>query len=216
MEAKSDLSQKPYVLTVNMKYDTEDQINMSDVAHVSVPIKQEAKIDTGSAEIMPESIAVGEQSNVMFSVFNTGKTTLYNVKVTYESASVESGITYLGNIAPGATQNVDSMLTGIAPDTGEGIVKAVISYEDEAGNETRFEKDLNLLVYEMMMDEGMMEDMPMEPMEEEPVKKGVPLIGILGGAAAVVVVVAVIVIVSKKRKAKKHQEDMDLLDGDDE
>ncbi len=216
MEAKSDLSQKPYVLTVNMKYDTEDQINMSDVAHVSVPIKQEAKIDTGAAEIMPESIAVGEQSNVMFSVFNTGKTTLYNVKVTYESASVESGITYLGNIAPGATQNVDSMLTGIAPDTGEGIVKAVITYEDEAGNETRFEKDLNLLVYEMVMDDGMMEDMPMEPVEEEPKKKGLPLVGIIGGAAAVAVIVAVIVIVSKKRKAKKHQEDMDLLDGDDE
>ncbi|MDE6365299.1 MAG: hypothetical protein K2L86_13735, partial [Lachnospiraceae bacterium] len=215
MEAKSDLSQKPYVLTVNMKYDTEDQINMSDVAHVSVPIKQEAKIDTGAAEIMPESIAVGDQSNVMFSVFNTGKTTLYNVKVTYESETVESGITYLGNIAPGATQNVDSMLTGIAPDTGEGIVKAVITYEDEAGNETRFEKDLNLLVYEMMMDDGMMEDMPMEPMEEETKKKGVPLIGIIGGAAAVAVIVAVIVIVSKKRKAKKHQEDMDLLDGDD-
>ncbi len=216
MEAKSDLSQKPYVLTVNMKYDTEDQINMSDVAHVSVPIKQEAKIDTGAAEIMPESIAVGEQSNVMFSVFNTGKTTLYNVKVTYESASVESGITYLGNIAPGATQNVDSMLTGIAPDTGEGIVKAVITYEDEAGNETRFEKDLNLMVYEMVMDNGMMEDMPVEPVEEEPKKKGLPLVGILGGAAAVAAIVAVIVIVSKKRKAKKHQEDMDLLDGDDE
>ncbi|EOS37105.1 hypothetical protein C804_00215 [Lachnospiraceae bacterium A4] len=216
MEAKSDLSQKPYVLTVNMKYDTEDQINMSDVAHVSVPIKQEAKIDTGAAEIMPESIAVGEQSNVMFSVFNTGKTTLYNVKVTYESASVESGITYLGNIAPGATQNVDSMLTGIAPDTGEGIVKAVITYEDEAGNETRFEKDLNLMVYEMVMDNGMMEDMPVEPVEEEPKKKGLPLVGIIGGAAAVAVIVAVIVIVSKKRKAKKHQEDMDLLDGDDE
>ncbi len=216
MEAKSDLSQKPYVLTVNMKYDTEDQINMSDVAHVSVPIKQEAKIDTGAAEIMPESIAVGEQSNVMFSVFNTGKTTLYNVKVTYESASVESGITYLGNIAPGATQNVDSMLTGIAPDTGEGIVKAVITYEDEAGNETRFEKDLNLMVYEMVMDNEMMEDMPVEPVEEEPKKKGLPLVGIIGGAAAVAVIVAVIVIVSKKRKAKKHQEDMDLLDGDDE
>lgn len=216
MEAKSDLSQKPYVLTVNMKYDTEDQINMSDVAHVSVPIKQEAKIDTGAAEIMPESIAVGEQSNVMFSVFNTGKTTLYNVKVTYESASVESGITYLGNIAPGATQNVDSMLTGIAPDTGEGIVKAVITYEDEAGNETRFEKDLNLMVYEMVMDNEMMEDMPVEPVEEEPKKKGLPLVGIIGGAAAVAAIVAVIVIVSKKRTAKKHQEDMDLLDGDDE
>lgn len=215
MEAKSDLSQKPYVLTVNMKYDTEDQINMSDVAHVSVPIKQEAKIDTGAAEIMPESISVGEQSNVMFSVFNTGKTTLYNVKVTYESATVESGITYLGNISPGATQNVDSMLTGIAPDTGEGIVKAVITYEDEAGNETRFEKDLNLLVYEMVIDEGMMEDIPMEPIEDENTKKKIPLVGILGTVVAIVVIVVVITIISKKRKAKKHKEDMDLLDEDD-
>lgn len=215
MEAKSDLSQKPYVLTVNMKYDTDEKINLSDVAHVSVPIKQEAKIDTGSAEIIPESIPVGDQSNVMFSVFNTGKTTLYNVKVTYESETVESGITYLGNVAPGATQNVDSMLTGIAPDTGEGIVKAVITYEDEAGNETRFEKDLNLLVYEMNFDEGM-QDIPMEPIEEEPQKKGLPIAALIGiGVGVIAVIVIVVVIISKKKKAKKHKEDMDLLDGDD-
>lgn len=215
MEAKADLSQKPYVLTVNMKYDTDEQINLSDVAHVSVPIKQEAKLDTGAAEIMPESIAVGEQSNVMFSVFNTGKTTLYNVKVTYESETVESGITYLGNIAPGATQNVDSMLTGIAPDTGEGIVKAVITYEDESGNETRFEKDLNLYVYEMNFDMGM-DEFPMDPIEEEPAKKGLPMVLVIGiAAAAIVLIVSVVIIISKKKKAKKHKEDMDLLDEDD-
>ncbi|MDE7272984.1 MAG: hypothetical protein K2N95_07975 [Lachnospiraceae bacterium] len=217
MEAKSDLSQKPYVLTVNMKYDTEDQVNLSDAAKVSVPIKQEAKLDTGSAEIMPESIAVGDQSNVMFSIFNTGKTTLYNVKVTYEGGTVDSGITYLGNISPGNTGNVDSMLTGIAPDTGEGIVKAVVTYEDEAGNETRYEKDLNLYVYEMTFEDDMMDPFPMEPIEEEPTQSGIPLIAIIGIAAAVIaVIVIIVVIISKKRKAKKHQEDMDLLDGDDE
>ncbi|MDE6621265.1 MAG: hypothetical protein K2K74_12415 [Lachnospiraceae bacterium] len=216
MEAKSDLSQKPYVLTVNMKYDTEEQVNLSDAAKVSIPIKQEAKLDTGSAEIMPESIAVGDQSNVMFSIFNTGKTTLYNVKVTYEGGTVDSGITYLGNISPGNTGNVDSMLTGIAPDTGEGIVKAVVTYEDEAGNETRYEKDLNLYVYEMTFDDSMIDDFPMEPIEEEPVQNGIPLIAVIGIAAAVIVVIVIIaVIISKKRKAKKHQEDMDLLDGDD-
>jgi len=216
MEAKSDLSQKPYVLTVNMKYDTEDQVNLSDVAHVSVPIKQEAKLDTGSADIMPESIAVGEQSNVMFSIFNTGKTTLFNVKVTYESETVDSGITYLGNIAPGNTGNVDSMLTGIAPDTGDGIVKAVITYEDEAGNESRYEKDLNLSVYEMSFEEGMMDEMPTEPMEDETAQKKIPLVAIIGIIVAVVVVIVVIIIViSRKRKAKKQKEDMDLLDGDD-
>lgn len=216
MEAKSDLSQKPYVLTVNMKYDTDEQINLSDAAKVSVPIKQEAKLDTGTAELMPESIAVGEQSNVMFSVFNTGKTTLYNVKVNYESDTVESGITYLGNIAPGATANVDSMVTGIAPDTGEGIVKAVITYEDEAGNESRFEKDLNLNVYEMTFDEGMMAEEDFGAMEPvEPEKKKFPVWAFVGIIAAVIAVVAVvIVIIGKRRKAKKHKEDMDLLDDD--
>lgn len=214
MEVKSDLAQKPYVLTVNMQYEDEDCEEYSDTAKVSIPIKQEAKIDTGSADIMPESIAVGEQSNVMFSVFNTGKTTLYNVKVSYESETVESGITYLGNIAPGATGNVDSMVTGIAPDMGEGIVKAVVTYEDEAGNETRYEKDLNLYVYEMTYEEEPMDVYPMEPIEETGSK--LPIAAIIGIVAVVVVIIIVVIIVIvKKKKAKKHKEDLDLLDEDD-
>ncbi len=218
MEAKSDLAQKPYVLTVNMKYDTDEQINISDTAHVSVPIKQESKLDTSSAEIMPESIAVGEQSNVMFSVYNTGKTTLYNVKVSYKSDSVDEALTYLGNISPGQTGSVDSMVTGVAPDTGEGIVKAVISYEDEAGNETQVEKELNLSVYEMMFDDPGME-MGGEDFvggEEEP-KKGLPVVAIVIIVVVVIAVIVVIVaVIKKKKKAKQHKEDMDLLDGDEE
>lgn len=218
MEAKSDLAQKPYVLTVNMKYDTDEQINIADTAHVSVPIKQESKLDTSSAEIMPESIAVGEQSNVMFSVYNTGKTTLYNVKVSYKSDTVDEALTYLGNIAPGQTGSVDSMVTGVAADTGEGIVKAIISYEDEAGNETQVEKDLNLSVYEMMFDDPGM-DMGGEAFEDggEESKQGLPIVAIVIGIVAVIAVIVVIaVIISKKKKAKQHKEDMDLLDEDNE
>lgn len=213
MEVKSDLAQKPYVLTVNMQYEDEECEEYSDTAKVSIPIKQEAKMDTGSADIMPESIAVGEQSNVMFSVFNTGKTTLYNVKVFYESETVESGITYLGNISPGATGNVDSMVTGIAPDMGEGIVKAVVTYEDEAGNETRYVKDLNLYVYEMTFEEEPMDIYPMEPIEEETGNK-FPVVAIIVMIIIVVIIVVVVVLV-RKRKAKKHKEDLDLLDEDD-
>ncbi len=213
MEVKSDLAQKPYVLTVNMQYEDEDYKEYSDTAKVSIPIKQEAKIDTGSAEVMPESIAVGEQSNVMFSVFNTGKTTLYNVKVSYESDTVESGITYLGNIAPGATGNVDSMITGIAPDMGEGIVKAVVTYEDEAGNATRYEKDLNLYVYEMTYEEEPMDPYPMEPVEEE--SGGLPIAMIVGIVVAIVIIIVIVIIVVKKKKAKKRKEELDLLDEDD-
>ncbi len=218
MEAKSDLAQKPYVLTVNMKYDTDEQINIADTAHVSVPIKQESKLDTSSAEIMPESIAVGEQSNVMFSVYNTGKTTLYNVKVSYKSDSVDEALTYLGNIAPGQTGSVDSMVTGVAPDTGEGIVKAIISYEDEAGNETQVEKDLNLSVYEMVFDDPGMEIGGEEFVggEEEP-KKGLPVVVIVIIVVALIAAIIVIAaVIKKKKKAKQHKEDMDLLDEDKE
>lgn len=218
MEAKSDLAQKPYVLTVNMKYDTDEQINISDSANVSVPIKQEAKIDTSSADVMPESIAVGEQSNVMFSVYNTGKTTLYNVKVSYKSDSVDESLTYIGNMSPGATGNVDSMITGIAPDTGDGIIKAVITYEDEAGNETQVEKELNLYVYELSFDEDADMDMGYDmPIEEETPKNKVSTTVIIAGIVivAVIVIVIIAVVVRKRKKAKQHKEDVDLLDEDD-
>lgn len=214
MEAKSDLAQKPYVLNVNMKYDTTEQINLSDKASVSIPIKQESKMDTSSADIMPESIAVGEQSNIMFSVYNTGKTTLYNVKVTYEGDSVESGVTYLGNISPGATGNADSMVTGIAQDTGDGTITAVVTYEDEAGVEARYEKVLNLYVYEMTVEEPMMDEMYMDPMIEE--EQSGPSIGIIIAVvvAVIAVVAVVVVVIVKKKKAKKKQDDLDLLDDD--
>jgi hypothetical protein len=198
-----------------MKYDVGSQLNLSDTAHVSIPIKQEAKIDTGSADVMPESIAVGDQSNVMFSVYNTGKTTLYNVKVTFEGDTVDDGITYLGNISPGATGNVDTMVTGTAPDeTGEGIVKAVITYEDESGNESRFEKDISLYVYEESYDDNYEDYYPMDEYEE-PQSEGLSTGAIVGIIVVIVVVVVVIIVIVVKKK-KKRKAEMDLIDdGDD-
>ena len=215
MEAKADLSQKPYVLTVSSDYYYGDGETGKETAEVSIPVKQEAKMDTSSAEVMPEAITVGEQSNVMFSVYNTGKTTLYNVKVVYEGESVESGITYLGNIAPGNTGNVDSMVTGIAQDTGNGTITAVITYEDESGNETRFEKEINLYVEEMVMDDFSDMSYMEEPMEE--VQSGIPFfVWIIVVVVVIIIVVVIIVIVSKKKKAKKQKEDIDLLDDEDD
>jgi hypothetical protein len=216
MQSKSDLSQKPYVVTISMKYDVDKQQNISDTAKVSIPIKQEAKIDMGSFEISPDSISVGNQSNVMFSVFNTGKTTLYNVKVTFESDTVDEAMTYLGNIAPGATGNVDTMVTGIAPDeTDEGIVTAVITYEDESGNVSRFEKEISLYVYEMSYEDYGNEDYNIDDYYVE--ESGGLSIGAIIGivVAVVVVIVIIIVIIIKKKKAKKHKEEMDAIDEDD-
>jgi hypothetical protein len=218
MEAKSDLAQKPYVLTVNMKYDVDDQLNLSDSDHVSIPIKQESKLDTGTADVTPDSIAVGEQSNVMFSVFNTGKTTLYNVKVTFEGGTVDEGMTYLGNITPGSTGNVDAMVTGLAADeTGEGIITAVITYEDESGNESRVEKEINLSVYDSYNEEEFYDDYYTDDYNMDESVSATPAWVIPCVIVAVVlIIVIIIVVIVKRKKAKKRKEELDLAEDEDD
>ncbi len=216
MQAKADLSQKPYVVTVSMKYDTDLKADLTDEAKVSVPVLQESKFDSSTPEIYPANIMVGEQANVMFQIYNTGKTTLYNVQVKFEADSLEGGDTFIGNLQPGATGNVDAMVTGIAGTMDDGTVKAVILYEDDTGKQTRTEKELNIFVNEMMMDDGMMQFPEDNYMEEEPQKKlALPVIlGIIAGAAVLVIVlIAVIVKLRKKKKAAKQLAE-DILDLD--
>ena len=130
-------------------------------------------------------------------------------------------MTYIGNLAPGATGNVDSMVTGIAPDMGDGTVLAVVTYEDEAGNETRYEVPLALYVYENYVEEEVWNEVPvdgdMSYMEEETsATVNGPGVFIVIGVVVVIIVIVVIVIVVKKRKtAKKRKEELDLLDDED-
>lgn len=216
MEAKSDLAQKPYVLTVSMKYDTEDQLDHSDSATVSVPIKQEAKLDLSAIDISPNNLFVGSQTDIMFSIYNTGKTTLYNVKVTYEGEGIdESGITYLGNIAPGATGNVDSTITAIAPNAGNEKLKILITYEDESGNPTQFEKEAELFIQEEYFDDGGYEEFEMpEDTTNNGLSKGIIVTIVI--IVVIIVGVVVAVVVSKRKKAKKHKEDVELLEDDED
>lgn len=210
MSAKSDLSQKPYVLDVNMKYDAKDSVDLTDTASVSIPIYQEQRCETGDAEVMPTEITVGGQTNIMFDVYNTGKTTLYNVWVKFEGDSITGGDSFLGTITSGATGSVDAMVTGAAATMDDGKIKAVISYENESGVVTSMEKELELFVSEEMMGDfsdpsmGMEGDMiEMGEMEGGGNKFVWPIVIVL-----VVLVIAIVVVVLRIRKKKKEQAEL--------
>ena len=208
MTAKADLAQKPYVLDVNMKYDAGTAFDLTDKASVSIPISQESRFDTSIPEVVPADISVGSQSNVMCSISNTGKTTLYNVQVKFHADSVDEASAFVGNLQSGATGNVDIMLTGIAPTMDDGTVIMEISYEDDAGNVTKEEKTITLFVTEMIMDDMMGGDMMdgdmmgdgMMPEEQSGSKKGL-IIGIVVGV--IVVAIAGVVVFLQIRKKKK-------------
>ena len=217
MTARSDLMQKPYVITLNAAYEDSQRNPYNMSSNISIPIKQEARVDSGEVEILPESINVGGSANIMFPVYNKGKTTLYNVQVDFIGDSIEGGSTFLGKLEPGATGNVDAMVNGIAPTMDDGIIIAQISYEDEAGNVSYLEKEISLYVFENYYDDPGYDDPGFyyeEPEMDEP--QGVfwkPIVITI----VVVVIIAIIVwrIIASKRKKKRMLKELDDLDDEE-
>lgn len=202
MEARSDLAQKPYVVNVKMNYEDENVNAYENTASVSIPVRQEARLDISSIDVMPDSIEVGSEVNVMFSIYNIGKTKLYNTSVKFVADSVTGGDTYLGNIEPGATANLDAYLTGAAATMDDGIVKIEITYEDEAGEAATIEKEMTLFVNEMYFPEdmGMEGDMFGEDMTQE--KGGFKLWYVLVPLVLIAIGVGVFLFIRHKKKKK--------------
>lgn len=196
--AKADLAQKPYIINLGMKYEDSKANQYTSEASVSIPVKQEARIEVADPQVMPNAIMVGQESNVMFSIYNIGKTKLYNVSVKYQGDSISGGEAFAGNIEPGATGNIDSMLMGQMPTMDDGTVKVIISYEDESGNESIVEKEITLFVNEPFIDE----EFPTFPGEELPLEeeksKGPFVIGLI----FFLIIGVVIFIIRKRRKMK--------------
>ncbi len=219
MTAKADLAQKPYVLEVNMKYDAGAMFDLTDTASVSIPINQESRFDISTPEVMPGDITVGSQSNVMFSIYNTGKTTLYNVQVKFYADSIEEATAFVGNLNSGATGNVDSMITGANATMDDGTINVDISYEDEAGNVSTETKTIMLYVSEEFYDDFVMDDDMMMGIEGEE-GESKPRTGLIIGIVAAVVVAAgagIILLVRLKKKKKEAlllADDLKSLDDD--
>ena len=216
MEARSDLAQKPYAIDVNMSYEDEHVNSYTNKASVSVPVKQAARVDMSEPEVNPSSIDVGSEANIMFSIYNLGKTKLYNVKVSADSEFVSSGDAFVGNLDSGATGSVDMYVNGLAATTDDGTVKLNISYEDETGEATVIERNISLYVTEPVMDDDMSyDDMSMDDQTGTGggVGKAIPVIVVfllLAGGGAI--------IVSLKKKKLKEQKKLeeDLIDLDEE
>lgn len=211
MNAKADLLQKPYSVQLSMKYEDADYNAIEATSGLSIPVKQDARFEFSEFEISPESISVGEEGNVMCSLYNLGRIKLYNVKAVFEGSCIEKEEVFVGNVESGTTASIDAMVEGKKATKGPAEVKMTLSYENEEGEATTVEKTFQLEVVEETEDTGDMEAV------EEPEKSGFPvwLIGILVVLAAVVTMV---VLKKKKQKRMKNEEEELLyeLDGPSE
>ena len=201
--------QRSYTITINEQYDSPEFKNAKEAVKIAVGLKQEARLNTGTIEVMPDAISVGEESNVMFSINNTGKVMLYNVNAVFEADSIQKNEAYVGNIEPGKSGNVDTMINGIAPTADDGKVKLSITYEDENGKVSTVEKEIQLMVNEdQSMDESNVDDtwnsddVQPEPSTTDKLKHLAIPVGIVG-----VVLAAVILVVIRRKKKKAGMDD---------
>ena len=185
--------QRSYTITITEQYDSPEFKNAKETVKFAVPIKQEARLNTGNIEVMPNSIQVGGESNIMFDINNTGKVTLYNVTAIFEDDSIQKSENYIGNIKPGESGNVDAMIYGIAPTMDDGMITVKITYEDENGTVSSVDKELQLFVSEpmpmedpfmddfMIMDEPVPEPTPMDKLKQHALPIGAAAVAVLGG-----------------------------------
>lgn len=216
MTAKPTLEAKSYPLTIEAEYEDYEVTPYTSRESISIPVTQELRISTGNVEVMPASIEVGSQSNIMFPINNLGKSKVYNVSVSFKGDSITGGESFEGNLESGGTANVDTMITGIAATMDEGYITAVISYENEKGEVFTQEKEIQLWVTEPYipdMDMGMEGDIYWDDMEvmEPETQVGLPIGMILAavGSVAGIGLIVVIVIIVKHRKRKKQEEEID-------
>lgn len=199
---------EPVSLTLKNEFVQEDAAKTSQDTF-SLPIVQVANLSLDTPNY-PIDCYQGESFNLMMNLYNKGRTTLYNVSVTFESDAMSADENYYaGNMESGSTREYDVMITPNADASGQVDGEIVVTYEDEDGNQT--EKRTPVTVNVAAMDYGY-DDMyiPEEPVTAEPVPAGFPVWGyIVLGVVVAGAVAAVIVIVRRRKKAKVDDDEME-------
>ena len=206
LNAKADLLQKPYSIDMSMKYEDSSATQIEATSSISIPVKQDARFEFSEFEISPESIAVGEEANVMCNLYNLGKIKLYNVKATFEGSCIDKEEVFVGNVESGASASIDAMVEGKKATKGPAKITMTLSYEDEAGEIKTMTKDFQLEVTEASESDLAAMDMEAED------KGGIPVIPILILVAALAVIAAAVIIIRKKKKKQTLVEEEALLD----
>lgn len=205
LNARADLVQKPYSIEMSIKYEDSDAAQYESASSLAIPVKQAARFEFSELEISPDTIQVGEEANITCSLYNTGRTKLYNVKARFEGAGISAQEVFVGNVDSGATGTIDGMLVGESEMTGDTKCKMIVSYEDESGKQSTTEQEFQMEVLPAVEED--MEAMAAEMPEE----KSLPILPIILVVLIAAAAVAAVIIRQKKKK-QSFMEEEDLLD----
>ncbi len=148
LQISPDAEAKSHLLSIKLAYEgTKNRQEFEQTASVNVPITQHARVRINEPVVYDDPW-VGSSVSVGITLFNLGKSPLYNCLVDLEDTddmTLEESY-FGGNVASGATMRADMTVTPLV--AGEVTANLRVTYEDAYGNQTEELLPLKLFVNE--------------------------------------------------------------------
>ncbi|SHI78394.1 COG1361 S-layer family protein [Thermoclostridium caenicola] len=204
-----DAQSKTYTVILSFAYEDEQGNPYTEQEIIGIPVYQPSRFEM-SEFMLPSEAYMGDPIYLNFSIYNMGKTDLYNVKMYVEGDfAADPMSSYFGNFTPGYMEWCEINLIPMQIGVNKG--KIVVEYETTSGELMTYEKEFAINVLEMpSFDPGFPVDggFPMDPGMEDGGNGG--FIGsvwfyVIIGVVVVGVVVTIILVVRKRRKNKEFE-----------
>lgn len=200
LQIAPDAEAKSQVLAVTLSYEgTKNRSDFEEKASVNVPILQKARVRINDPVIYDDPW-IGSNVSIGLTLYNLGKSPLYNCMVDVVGDSLTLEQTYFGgNVASGSSMNAD---LSVIPNVGGDIeAKIRVTYEDVYGNQTE-----ELLPLRMTVNEETPADIA-SPGNGGEIPSGQPKAGgigwifwVLGGVTVIAGLVVLVIHLKKKRE----------------
>ncbi len=209
LKTSADLAQKNYRLMLKGDFDDGKGNNFSASESVYLPVYQEIKMNITDASMTPESIGIGSQGSLVFTINNQSSAGVYNVSVSSDDEAVSTQDSYVGNIAANSSAYATLEVKGEKDNSDKGTIQVKITYEDSDGEKGEMVLPVACLVGVDAYSDDMFDD---DYYEDEDYEEGIPWwIWLIIGIAVVVVIIVIVILIKKKKKklAKLMEEDDD-------
>lgn len=195
---------KTYQITIEMEYEDETGEAITATENFGIPVEQVTKLEV--AEVQVEYAEVGMPAELNATIYNTGKTSISNIRITTtgEGFEVQDNTLIIGALEKGSSKNYMPTLIPLQPGTLTGQIQ--IEYEDVTGQiqSLTHEFQLDVMDNAPMIEEPSMDEMP--PMEEVKPAKWPTILGVVLGIGLAAGITAVVI---KKRKNRLEEMDID-------
>ena len=208
-QSAPDAEAKAYSLAAKFNYESAKTLKTYEATEtITMPISQRMRVRID--EPMVYGDAMLEQSTpVSFSLYNMGKSTIYNCMVDVEGEGIKLEESfYGGNITSGNTMRADFNV--IPSVEGQMDAKVIITYEDVYGQQIREEKPLTFNVMgSFNPEEGMGEgEGVFQPGMEMPPQSSFPTGLIIAIAAVALIGTAAVIVILRRKRRRKHLEEV--------